>query len=106
MPEGFNADKSVITFFTSGSTGKPKEIEKTVSQLECEIKELQKMWPCRYASFYSTVSHQHIYGLLFSLLWPVCAGRPLCPRTISHWEEFLGLGITDEDVLSYIINYF
>ena len=27
--------------------------------------------------FVGTVSHQHIYGLLFRLLWPLSAGRPL-----------------------------
>src|SRR5690606_27959041 len=33
------------------------------------------------AVVHGTVSHQHIYGLLFRVLWPLAAGRAIMPRT-------------------------
>jgi acyl-coenzyme A synthetase/AMP-(fatty) acid ligase/3-hydroxymyristoyl/3-hydroxydecanoyl-(acyl carrier protein) dehydratase len=39
------------------------------------------------ATHVSTVSHQHIYGLLFAVLWPFVTGRPLAPRRLEYPEE-------------------
>lgn len=66
-----------IELFTSGSTGKAKCIPKTLSQLEEEVIALESMWGQHIdtACVFSTVSHQHIYGLLFRVLWPLAAGR-------------------------------
>lgn len=66
-----------IVVFTSGSTGEPKAIVKSLIQIDAELKALEskfgaEMGDCR---IFSTVSHQHFYGLLFSVLWPLCAGR-------------------------------
>lgn len=92
---------SSITFYTSGSTGHPKSILKTLEQLETEIETLDTLWGEKKTDhfheatdferglFLSTVPHYHIYGLLFSLLWPVCAGYPLHCKTYSYWEELL-----------------
>jgi acyl-CoA synthetase (AMP-forming)/AMP-acid ligase II len=84
-----NPQKTVITFYTSGSSGTPKAIKKRLSELEAEVAELQKTWPMTNLSstLCSTVPHHHVYGLLFSLLWPVSAGIPLKRETISHWDE-------------------
>ncbi|MEH6478279.1 MAG: hypothetical protein V7727_21480, partial [Sneathiella sp.] len=30
---------------------------------------------------------QHVYGLLFRLLWPLCAGRPFRDETATNWDE-------------------
>ncbi|CAG7857360.1 hypothetical protein MCAMS1_02153 [biofilm metagenome] len=72
-----NPDESRVVLFTSGSTGEPKPIVKTVKQLEIEIATLENMWGKQLmkADVLSTVSHQHIYGLLFRILWPLAAGR-------------------------------
>ena len=35
---------------------------------------------------HGTVSHQHIYGLLFRVLWPLAAGRAIAPRVVFHEE--------------------
>jgi acyl-coenzyme A synthetase/AMP-(fatty) acid ligase len=79
-----------LIFYTSGSTGQPKPIEKTLSQLEAEIATLDNMWGSAHKGmFLSTVPHQHLYGLLFSLLWPVCGGYPLKRQTFTYWEEIL-----------------
>ncbi|MFZ2311502.1 MAG: AMP-binding protein [Methylobacter sp.] len=72
-----NADETRLVIFTSGSTGQPKPIEKRLSQLQIEVATLEKLWGDRLAGSeaLATVSHQHLYGLLFRLLWPLSAGR-------------------------------
>lgn len=35
----------------------------------------------------STVSHQHIYGLLFRLLWPLCGARPFAINNLEYPEQ-------------------
>lgn len=75
MPLDLN--KSTITIFTSGSSGNAKAIEKTLQQFQLEIDVLEKLWG-EYlgdALMMATVSHQHIYGLLFRILWPLSTGR-------------------------------
>jgi len=79
-----------ICFFTSGSTAAPKIIVKSLRQLEAEIATLEKMWGPKNSDirprFFSTVSHSHIYGLLFSLLWPVSANYKIVRTTLLDWE--------------------
>ncbi len=77
---------STLELFTSGSTGKPKRIVKTLAQLDAEIAALEQLWgrDLGNARVQATVSHQHIYGLLFRLLWPLCAGRKFDCRQIRH----------------------
>jgi acyl-coenzyme A synthetase/AMP-(fatty) acid ligase len=72
-----NAIETKLVIFTSGSTGEPKLIEKRLSQLQVEIDALEQLWGKQLgeAEALSTVSHQHIYGLLFRILWPLSAGR-------------------------------
>ena len=36
---------------------------------------------------WATVSHQHIYGLLFRVLWPLAAGRPFAAERLVFNEE-------------------
>jgi len=78
-----------ISFFTSGSTGKPKEIYKRFYQLDNEVRAWEKMYSSEFGSaeVHSMVSHQHVYGLLFRLLWPLCAGRPFRDETATNWDE-------------------
>jgi hypothetical protein len=71
-----------IVIYTSGSTGAAKPIEKTLNQLDSELQALESQWGTQWTDpvVAGTVSHQHFYGLLFSLLWPVCAGRRFCAK--------------------------
>jgi acyl-coenzyme A synthetase/AMP-(fatty) acid ligase/3-hydroxymyristoyl/3-hydroxydecanoyl-(acyl carrier protein) dehydratase len=71
------APSSKVELFTSGSTGEPKRITKTVAQLESELALLATVWPslARAQTMLATVSHQHIYGLLFRILLPLATGR-------------------------------
>ncbi len=66
-----------LAVFTSGSTGSPKCIDKSLVQVDAELGALEDLWGARLgdSAMLSTVSHQHFYGLLFALLWPLCTGR-------------------------------
>lgn len=68
-----------LVVFTSGSTGAPLPIPKQLVQLTSEIGALEVQFgdSLGAAAIVSTVSHQHIYGLLFRVLWPLAQGRPL-----------------------------
>lgn len=78
-----------LIIFTSGSTGKPKKITKTLSQLETEFLALETLWGKTLGAsvIRSTVSHQHIYGLIFRLLWPLCSGRCFDATTYQYPEK-------------------
>ncbi len=69
-------DKQLV-IFTSGSTGQAKPIAKCLNQFQLEIATLEQQWGGQLgqAAALATVSHQHIYGLLFRVLWPLSAGR-------------------------------
>ncbi|MDD4916152.1 MAG: AMP-binding protein [Methylococcales bacterium] len=72
-----NPTETRLVIFTSGSTGEPKAIEKRLIQFQLEVAALEKLWGTQLGSseVLATVSHQHIYGLLFRVLWPLSAGR-------------------------------
>lgn len=78
-----------LILFTSGSTGNPEPVAKNFAQLESEIAALDSQWGKQLegATISASVSHHHIYGLLFRLLWPLCAGRPMVARERDYWEE-------------------
>ncbi|HKW55191.1 MAG TPA: AMP-binding protein [Stellaceae bacterium] len=80
-----------IDFFTSGSTGEMKRIEKTAALLECEARVLDGLWGEHLATarIYGTVSHQHIFGLTFKVMWPLLAGRCFSTATHEVWETLL-----------------
>lgn len=78
-----------LVLFTSGSTSQPIPIAKSFAQLEAELVALETQWGANLtdANITSTVSHHHIYGLLFRLLWPLCSGRPFVKCERDYWEE-------------------
>lgn len=80
-----------LTLFTSGSNGTPKAIEKTLALLDAELAQLQAIWgeQLSNATIASTVSHQHIYGLLFRILWPLCAGRAFERHDLVYPEQVM-----------------
>jgi len=71
-----------IVVFTSGSTGNAKLIPKSLVQIDAELLVLEALWGKQLgdASIVSTVSHQHFYGFLFSVIWPLCSGRSFWHR--------------------------
>jgi acyl-coenzyme A synthetase/AMP-(fatty) acid ligase len=83
-----------VSFFTSGSTGAAKLISKQLHQLLCEVQTLEQQFGAELAPqavFAGTVSQQHIYGLLFRVLWPLCCGRPFYRRQLSFFEQWKAL---------------
>ncbi len=82
-----------ISLFTSGSTGKPKVISRPLSYLLAEAQMLEQLWGTMVggAVFLSTVSHQHIYGLLFKVLWPLCYGHKIWSATVPFEENLYHL---------------
>jgi acyl-CoA synthetase (AMP-forming)/AMP-acid ligase II len=83
-----------LVVFTSGSTGQPAAIEKRLDQLASEVEALQQAFGALLAGaqVQGTVSHQHIYGLLFRVLWPLAAGRAIQPRRFFHEDLVAALG--------------
>ncbi len=79
-------DALELVVFTSGSTGTPSAIGKFLRQLTREVDTLQAAFGDQLdgAQVHGTVSHQHIYGLLFRVLWPLAAGRAIQPRRFFH----------------------
>ncbi|MCK6264366.1 AMP-binding protein [Vibrio sp. ZSDE26] len=80
-----------VVLFTSGSSGQPKPIHKTLLQLDTEVNVLENQWGAQLANatIESTVSHQHIYGLLFRVLWPLCAGRAFNNINLEYPEQVI-----------------
>lgn len=79
-----------ITMMTSGTTAAPKAVHKTLGDLEREAAALESLWGGAAGTVYGTVSHQHIYGLLFRVVWPVLAGRPSTALPADYWEQLQG----------------
>ncbi|MBI1405475.1 MAG: AMP-binding protein [Caulobacter sp.] len=84
------ADDIDLTFFTSGSTGAPKRIERRLSQLETESRALEATFGDQTGPVQATVSHQHIYGLIYRIVWPVMTGRPSADMAAEYWEQLDG----------------
>ncbi|MCC4819776.1 AMP-fatty acid ligase [Vibrio lentus] len=80
-----------LTLFTSGSSGTPKAINKTLEHLDIETAQLDKNWGelIKGNRVHSTVSHQHIYGLLFRILWPLCSGVPFARNNLEYPEQII-----------------
>lgn len=89
--EPFDPAAAQIDFFTSGSSGRPKRVTRTVRMIDGEIAGLAAIGldldPAGLVC--STVSHQHAYGLVFKLLWPICSGRAFSGVNHEFWETTL-----------------
>ena len=83
--------RPAFEFFTSGTTGEPKAISKNLGMLEFEIAALDAILGSNLGQgkVYATVPHQHLYGLIFKLLWPLATGRVFSARTYAFWEMLL-----------------
>ncbi|MDP2698564.1 AMP-binding protein [Thalassospira sp.] len=96
-----NAQDCRAVFFTSGSTGAPKPVHKNLAQIEAEISVQEPLWQPRIptdAKIAGLVSHQHIYGLIFRIIWPVMTKRAFSADPAAYWEMMQG-DLRDGDVL-------
>lgn len=100
--------RECLVLFTSGSTGAPEPIGKSLRQLDAEIVALEAVFGPRMggARVLGSVSHQHIYGLLFRVLWPLACGRDFAAPRLefpSQWPALAGAGevlVTTPSVLA------
>ncbi|WP_417803822.1 AMP-binding protein [Thalassospira lucentensis] len=79
-------------FFTSGSSGTPKPIIKTLAQIEDEIAIQRPLWQPIIPSgarMVGLVSHQHIYGLIFRIIWPVMTKQTFTAAPAPFWDMVL-----------------
>ncbi|RBJ81485.1 AMP-binding protein [Pseudomonas sp. MWU12-2534b] len=88
-PAELDLDACLLSLCTSGSSGEPKRIEKSLRQLANEVSALEHLWGADLgpAWIIGSVATQHIYGLLFRVLWPLCAGRPFVRRQLPFPED-------------------
>ncbi|WP_051710785.1 ApeI family dehydratase [Andreprevotia chitinilytica] len=83
------ANHVAVEVFTSGSTGAPLRIAKALHQLDAEMAAQQQLFGQRCppgTPVVGTVSPQHLYGLLFRVLWPLSSGGVLVGDTIAYPE--------------------
>jgi acyl-coenzyme A synthetase/AMP-(fatty) acid ligase len=82
-------DLPALVVFTSGSTGAAQAIPKKLSQIASEVATLEQLFgrAAGDAAVLATVSHQHIYGLLFKVLWPLSSARAIHAISIAFPEE-------------------
>jgi acyl-coenzyme A synthetase/AMP-(fatty) acid ligase len=96
-----NSDFVGLVLFTSGSTGAPQAIPKKLFQMSREVATLEAQFGelLGGAEIIATVSHQHIYGLLFNVLWPLTAGRAIHARGFYFLQELVAVLAERDGVL-------
>lgn len=82
---------SDLVLFTSGSTGEPTKVYRTIRNFEAELEVLDSLFGESIGDgrIYSTVSHEHVYGLLFRLLWPLVTKRAFATYNFEYPENLL-----------------
>jgi acyl-coenzyme A synthetase/AMP-(fatty) acid ligase/3-hydroxymyristoyl/3-hydroxydecanoyl-(acyl carrier protein) dehydratase len=111
--EPLDRETARLVVYTSGTNGEPLAIAKKLAQLDAEVHALETRFgtlcdtglapvnleaesmpglqdPPGEATtpvIWATVTHQHIYGLLFRVLWPLAAGRPFAAERLVFNEE-------------------
>jgi acyl-coenzyme A synthetase/AMP-(fatty) acid ligase len=83
---------AVLVLYTSGSTGAPKAVDRRLVNIEHELAAFESVWGAMVGTsrFYSTVSHRHVYGLLFRVLWPLLGERPFATFNLEYPEQLQG----------------
>ena len=78
-----------LIVFTSGSTGTAVAIHKSLRQIQLEIDNLESTFgsSINNSEICGSVSHQHIYGLLFRVLWPLAIGRSFDAQPLLFTEQ-------------------
>jgi acyl-coenzyme A synthetase/AMP-(fatty) acid ligase len=84
-------EASRLDFFTSGSTGEMKRVQKSLALFEREAGVLEQMWGAELGScpVIGTVTHQHVFGMTFRILWPMLSGRPFHAEFHPMWEPLM-----------------
>ncbi len=82
-------NRTVLELFTSGTTGDRKQIAKTLANINSELAVLQSTFSPLLDGclVFSTVTHQHIYGLLHKVLSPLSARQLFVDETYFYPER-------------------
>ncbi|MGH7886282.1 MAG: AMP-binding protein, partial [Candidatus Binatia bacterium] len=98
--EAIDGDFAGLVLYTSGSTGAAQPIAKKLRQMAAEVANLEMQFGASLgaAEIVTTVSHQHIYGLLFNILWPLAAGRRIQSSSFS-WFEDISATLTEREAV-------
>jgi acyl-coenzyme A synthetase/AMP-(fatty) acid ligase len=85
------APSAQLVLYTSGSTGVPKEVRREVHNVEAELAVLETLWGdgLGQARFFTTVSHRHVYGMLFGVFWPLLNRRPFANFLLAYPEQLV-----------------
>lgn len=99
--QSLDPDATQLVLFTSGSSGDPVAIGKTLRQLDTEVAALESRFgeSLDGAVVHGTVSHQHIYGLLFRVLWPLSARRPFASSRLGYPEQIAAVAAANPAIL-------
>lgn len=94
-------ESAEVVVYTSGSTGEPQAIPKHIHQLTTEVKTLEAVFGshCPDSHIVATVSHHHIYGLLFKVFWPLMTHRPVHAISLNFPEELIAVTSRHDSVL-------
>lgn len=77
-----------VGFFTSGSTGTPQLVRRGLAGLQAELDSFHAQWGAAASGrVAATVPRAHLYGLTFSLLWPLAAGGVAVAPMWHSWES-------------------
>lgn len=79
-----------LVLYTSGSSGAPKPVPKTLRQVFAEVHTLEQTFGALIdqSLVTTTVTHQHIYGLIFTVIWPLCTGRKVHSERFEYPEQW------------------
>lgn len=83
------APETVLHLFTSGSTGQAKKVSKRLQWLHAELQDLQALFApaMQQGLLVSSVSHQHLYGLLFKVLYSLLFAQPFVVEQLQFPED-------------------
>ena len=100
QPTNSSAQSPALIMFTSGSTGTPTAVSKSFDQLSAEIQMLEHHWGkfIEGSLVVGTVSHHHMYGLPFRLLWPLVCRRHWLNRELEYLEELAHTSLHEQEV--------
>jgi acyl-coenzyme A synthetase/AMP-(fatty) acid ligase len=90
LPRLVDRNAPLAVLFTSGTTGEAQRTLKAVRHLEDEVAVLEERFGAQLgadARILATVAPQHLYGLLFRVLWPIASGRAFLRSAVLHPEE-------------------
>ena len=68
-----------------------KRVEKSLALFEREAEVLEQMWGAQLGvvPVIGTVTHQHVFGMTFRIMWPMLAGRPFHSEFHVMWEPLM-----------------